>query len=377
MMSRIIRNFLVCAMGLCSWVWVSAAQDATMNLYCLSLRVSPATAKMLSISYTMEFTTGSVAPGEVANGELGISDGTAGITHVTQFRLNSDNFLEPITGVIYLDVPTIGDLNKNGFNDFLEPDQAVVAVGTTGLIVDDLTGSEGTVNATWTRTAGTNRGTCTLDVKTTYLRAKFVHSFELLNYTGTLHYTPGTNVVSGSVDLHLYSDPLATLTGPVMIDKTNANQLHLEAGEWTNSAALSFPYSATYAGEYISRTATNYLGFFDAQDGNLATSYVDYALWTLLISDGNDANKNGVPDLSDSTDTRLPSLKISRSGGKLQLSIGSTVGRVHQIEGLDALAVKGTNQWMSVTNFTLTTDPQTVIVDTPTNRTRFWRVGME
>jgi hypothetical protein len=248
-------------------------------------------------------------------------------------------------------------------------------VGTTGALYDDLTGSEGTVSATWNRPAGTNRGTCTLVVNTIYLQATFVHTFELLNYTGTLHYTPGTNVVAGSVDLHLISDPLATLTGPVSIDKTNANQLHLEAGSWTNNAALNFDYLATYDGEYISRTGTNYMGFFDAVDGNLDTANVDYTLWVMLVSDPNDVNKNGVPDLSDSTDTRLPSLKITRSAGQLQLAISSTVGRVHQIETINALG--GTNQWSAVTNITLATDPQTVILESSTNKTRFWRVGMQ
>jgi hypothetical protein len=329
---------------------------------------------MLSIPYTLEFTSGSVATGEAANGELGVSDGAV-TTHVTQFRLNSDTMMEPITGVMFLNVPTIGDANKNGLNDFIEPSQVVSPVLTTGYIYDDLTGSEGTVNATWSRPAGTNQGTCTLVVDTTYLRATFVHTFELLNYTGTLHYTPAKDVVEGSADLHLFSDVLATFSGPMFIDKTNANQLHLEAGAWTNSAMANFAYAATADGEYITRKGTNYLGFFDAMDGNLDTPYVDYALWTLLISDGNDANKNGVPDLSDSTDTRLPSLKITRSAGQLQLTISSTVGRVHQIENINALG--GANQWTAVTNFTLATDPQTVILSTPTNKTSFWRVGME
>lgn len=374
MFGRILRCGVVCMAGLVSWISVSAAQDASMDLFCLSLRMNAATAKMLSIPYTLEFTSGSVATGEAANGELGVSDGAVA-THVTQFRLSSDTFSDPITGVMYLNVPTIGDANKNGLNDFIEPSQAVSPVVTTGYIYDDLTGSEGTVTATWSRAAGTNQGTCTLAVDTSYLRATFVHSFELLNYTGTLHYTPATNVVEGSVDLHLFSDALATFSGPVSIDKTNVNQLHLEAGAWTNSAMASFAYSATYEGEYITRTGTNYLGFFDALDGDLNTPYVDYAIWMLLVRDGNDANKNGVPDLSDSMETRLPSLKIARSAGQLQLTISSTVGQVHQIETINALG--GTNQWMVVTNFTLATDPQTVILTTPTNKTSFWRVGVE
>jgi hypothetical protein len=374
MSNRMLRGFLICLMGLGLWISVSAAQDASINLFCLSLRLDAATAKMVSIPYTLEFTSGSIATSEAANGELGISDGAVA-THVTLFRLSSDTYPEPITGTLYLDVPNIGDTNKNGLNDFFEPSQAVATVQTKGSIVDDLTSSEGTVTATWSRPAGTNQGTCTLDVNTTYLRATFVHTFELLNYTGTLHYTPGTNVVAGSVDLHLISDPLTTLTGPVSIDKTNANQLHLEAGSWTNNAMLSFDYLGTYDGEYITRSGTNYSGYFNAMDGNLDTAYSDYTLWILLISDPNDTNKNGVPDLSDSTDTRLPSLKISRSGGQLQLSVSSTVGRVHQIESATALG--GTNQWSSVTNITLATDPQTVILATPTNKTMFWRVGME
>lgn len=362
-------------MGVGGLVSVSATQDATINLYCLSLRVNPATAKVLSIPYTMEFTSGSVGVGEIANGELGVADSTAGTTHIAQFRLSSDTYIDPFTGILYLNVPSIGDANKNGLNDFMEPSQSVASVQTTGFIVDDLTGSEGTVTATWSRAAGTNRGTCTMDVNATYLRATFVHSFELLNYTGTLHYTPDTNVVAGDVALHLFSDTNATLVGPVSIDKTNANQLHLEAGTWTNSALLNFGYFATYDGEYITRTGTNYLGLLDVVDGNLDTTYVDYALWRLLISDPNDANKNGVPDLSDSMDTRLPSLKISRAAGQLQLSISSTVGRMHHVEFMNALG--GTNQWSAVTNLTLATDPQIITLGAATNKTSFWRVGME
>jgi hypothetical protein len=347
-----------------------AFETANARIWCLSLRFSEGTDGM---GDTLDLGTLAGTP----NGELmpvNLQYGDA-YTYGSGFVLDQ-GFGFPVTGSITVQIPSVGDANNNGFEDFLEVSQGVNA--TTSGTYDDSIGG-GTVRATWSRAAGSMNGTCVFSLEdSTYGPiGDFTHTFQLIEYTGPLTYTPGSNTVTGIVNLVQTGNPANQFTGPVQFNKVAAdrfNDLILQAGTWNNSALQSMPF---FRDEYL-RTppwTTNYYGYFDFVDGDLTTAGDDYTTWTLSIDDTNDVNHNGIPDFSDdpsgSSLPRRPLLSLARGSTNFWLTIHGDVGHLHTI--LQVSNIISTN-WLAVTSINLTTDPQTISLPLTGAPRSFWRV---
>jgi hypothetical protein len=274
-------------------------------------------------------------------------------------------------------MPALIDVNGNGFDDFFEVSQPVNLTSTSGSFSTFV--SSGTLAMTWSRAAGSKDGTCTMDFMDIIFGdlGTYTASFALIEYTGSLAYTPGSNTVSGSVNLVQTGNSTNQFIGPVVFNKaagTNRfDDLFLQAGTWTNSSLQSMPFLTD---EY-SRTApwtTNYYGFFDFVDGNLITLESDYTHWELSIDDTNDVNHNGIPDFSDDPSgtglPRQPSLSLTRGSTNFWLTIHGDVGHLHTV--LQVSNIISTN-WVTVTSITLATDPQTISLPLPAATRSFWR----
>jgi hypothetical protein len=298
-------------------------------------------------------------------------------THFSGYHQYDTIFDEAIDGFIEFDVP-FADANGNGFNDFFEVSQAVAAT-TTG-DYDESPFDSGTVTAVWSRSADSKDGTCALRMRSDQFGPlpDIVHSFEIIEYTGPLSYTPGTNRVAGSVNLTQTGDPSSQLTGPIEFIKSPTNrfdELDLQHATWTNAASQTYKISNDIDSFLRDLTLkTNYYGFVDFDDGDPNTTDPDYYTWVLSIDDVNDSNGNGIPDFTDdvgSTAPRSPSLVLTQGSGGLSLSISGTVGNIHEVQQTASLS---STNWTFVSSVTLTNDPQTVTLPLPTNLTRFWRV---
>jgi len=138
--------------------------------------------------------------------------------------------------------------------------------------------------------------------------------FELLDYTGPLSYTPGSNSVSAFVSLAQTGDTNNTMEGPIVFDKSPSdrfNELTNEPGVWTNAASQTLSFD----GELFTRVPrwpTNYAGYVFFADGDPSTPSPDYELWVLSINDTNDANANGIPDFSDDPPAVAPGASAKR-----------------------------------------------------------------
>ncbi|PYK96255.1 MAG: hypothetical protein DME19_20340 [Verrucomicrobia bacterium] len=206
----------------------------------------------------------------------------------------------------------------------------------------------------------------------------FTHPFEVLEYTGPLNYTPGASNVTGAVNLTQTGDPSSQLTGPIQFRKLPTNrfdELLLQHSVWTNASSQTIHIGNDIDSFLRDLTLkTNYYGFVDFDDGDPNTPDADYGSWVLSIDDSNDSNGNGIPDFSDdvsSTGARPPSLTLTPGGANLSLSISGTVGRTHEVQQITSLSQ---TNWATVSSVTLTNDPQSVSLSSPTNVTSFWRV---
>jgi hypothetical protein len=349
-----------------------AEQVAQARAFCVSLRFQRGTEPF--DLYTLDLTT--IQTGN--NGELAM-DLQGSYSHYSLLTMHDEVWFMDIPGTLALDVPMSADVNDDGFWDFFEVAQGVNAP-STGQYNFGSYGS-GTVRASWSRAAGSRSGTCVLDFRVNQFQslAVFTHAFELLEYTGPLSYTPGSNAVSGNVALTQTDNATSQLNGPVQFTKVPAdkyNQLRLLAGAWTNELeqVLSFPLN------YLERDArwpTNYYGWLEFDDGEPNTGEADYWLWMLSIDDAHDADHDGIPDFSDDPAAALPrrsQLRLTPTPTNLWLTISGDVGRTNHVQEAASLAVP---TWQTIRSIRLTNDPQTVSLPLPANGPRFWRVLAE
>ena len=347
---------------------------AQARIYCLSLRFQTATTKVFGQDYTLDLTTGSTTS---PNGELAPLDLEHSV-HGSGFVLRDPILATDITGSISFDRPPYVDDNTNGFADFFEVSQPVITTSTQGAFQLDGDFEEGTVKATWKRDAGSRTGTCTLhlDVSTLGALPDFTHTFELLEYTGVMNYTPGNTNVTGLINLAQSNNSSNTLAGTVEFIKSETNRFNaftLQVGSWTNAAAQTLSFTNSYFQRDLV-VNTNYYGLMIFDDGEPNTPEADYRLWILSIDDANDANGNGIPDFSDDpagTPSRPPLLKLEKATSNLLLSISGEIGTVHELQEIPSLIQ---TNWTTTLSLTLTNDPQVVQLPLPTNAATFWRV---
>jgi|SRR5579859_3475490 len=314
----------------------------------------------------------SVDPGTLINGELAPNTGT--YSHGCYFSFNDFSGLGPVYGVLLLNTPAGMDANSNGFNDFFESSQA--GSGTTSGMYTVPGSPSDTASADWSRAAGSTTGTCVLHLNNF---GDFNFTFSILEYTGPLSYTPGSNTVSGNITITNTADATQQLFGPIAFVKSATNRfnaLELQPGAWTNAAMQTLTFTNADFQRRLN-WPTNYNGVVLFDDGAPSTPVADYQLWGLSIDDPNDANHNGIPDFSDdpaSALPRQPSLVLTRGSTNLFLSISGDVGRTHQIQQTSSLTL---TNWQTIQSLTLTNDPEQVPLPIPTNGPAFWRVSAQ
>ncbi len=342
------------------------AETAQARMYCLSPRFQHSTDQ--SGEFTLDLTTLSFG----VNGELAFGDFFGGnYSHSTYLIVTDIIFGDQGSGYMELNVPDGGDANDNGYFDFYEVSQAVSATTSGHYSVNGF--GSGAVTASWYRSANSKDGSCTLTLSSSFGPVVFVPQFELIEYTGPLTYTPGSNTVSGSVNLTQTGNTNNHMQGPVQFVKvaTNRfNRLTLQAGAWTNDAMQTL----TFTNDPCFRDPpwlTNYFCYVDFSDWDPNTGDVDYPSWDLSIDDTNDFNHNAIPDFSDDPPPRRPLLSLARASTNLSLTISGDVGHPHLVQ--ESVVLPPTN-WQTVASITLTNDPQAVSLPLPSGRTKFWRV---
>jgi hypothetical protein len=365
-----MKRFLIVLMAV--WFLFSAtsqgAETAHARLYCLSLHFQEGT----TYGGTLDLST---IGGPPYNGELMPYSGR---TWVSGLALVWSGIGD--SGTIYVNLPPAADANGNGFDDFFEVSQGVTNEVTSGGTYSTSTYFSGTVTATWNRNAGSANGTCVLDLYDDNWGdlGNFTCPFTLIEYTGPLTYTPGSNTVSASINLTQTGNSASTLQGPIVFTKSSTdpfNTLTNQPGEWTNASSQTLSFDSEVFSRSIPTWPTNYAGYVFFADGDPGTASPDYQLWELSINDTNDANANGIPDFSDNpasvTPPRAPHLSLARGATNLLLTISGSVGHTNQIQAVGSLT---STNWQMTQSFLQTNDPQVVSLPLPAGTVKFWRV---
>ncbi|MCW5557341.1 MAG: hypothetical protein KIT22_05860, partial [Verrucomicrobiae bacterium] len=282
-----------------------------------------------------------------------------------------------------VEITLAGEKNLNFLTDFFEVDHAVNATTTGTLTLDD---QERDVTVVWTREAGETAGSVRITFSSPahqIAELTFTSAFEIFQYRGTLAYTPATEIgrtVEATIDLTRVGGD-TKFTGPMPMTLTDLRTLYRESTDWTGPGGETFSVLGTTDIEGVEfpldRLANRpwYVGSFFFLDGVPSTPFQDeYDIWDVFIFDPNDADEDGVPDLTDpdiATPGVPPSLTVTASGATLQLSITGTPGSTATLE---QKATLNSGAWSVLQTITFSTAAQSVTIDPPASGNAFYRV---
>ena len=280
-------------------------KDATLEAYCLSVNLSPSTAILGGSKLETYFTTYDGSSGlplydtvgnlNIFSGELSPNPNMPG-NYRTDYVL-FQNGVANSTGTDTADLPT-ADTDGNGVADFLQ----VARNGTvafSGRVRRELpTASLGSpMTGQITRAAGSFVGSYYANVSdpnagiVTYRGTSY-----LLNAQGTLTYDRSNNTAVIVATLSNEDGTQTTYSGSATFAVLDANTI-----SFPSILSLGSNGRVVQGKPFILvRSGKRYLGNIEFQDGGLSTSWRDYVQWRMEITDNNDADSNGIPDLSDS-----------------------------------------------------------------------------
>lgn len=347
---------LVLAVLLAAAGAAAAENSAQIRLYCLSIRAHPGVLGG-GLGDTLAFYSGN-NPG-APNGELWPLLDDPDFTHTSGLVYRDPALGFSADGAIALNAPEDQDDNGDGVPDFYQVGQATAQIITDGVF--DLQVDFGPAAATWSREAGSPTGRLELQLIGGEFGAlpPFRHTYEIIEYAGTLVYPPGAGTITGRVDLARAGRPAETLRGPVVLRVTATNEFHVDESSLTNHLGQAVRVSVGVA-DMDPDYAFSYFGALSLLDGDPATPEVDYELFLLGVDDPNDWNGNGIPDLTDPRPAggAPPVLALALAGPDgVRLTLTGEAGRTY---GVEARAALGTGTWGALTNLTLTNATQSL-----------------
>ena len=368
---------------LCAGGLSALANEAAMSIASISIRTSSATATdLLGATYRLEFTSDlseELIPNSF-NGEWYATVGTVGYESFYQFENLETG--EVGTGFLTIEIPNSGDANLNFLTDFFEVDQAVQG-STSGALES---GPDPVpVSALWNRVGGSAGGVVQLTVPVEFGEILFDIPFEVFEYRGTLTYTPPADVgtpIEARVNLPRVGVPDQRFAGPFPLRLAADGTLIRQATRWSGPGDMDFDVLGSFDIDEVEFLITKvprrpqYAGAFFFLDGDPSTPFQDeYDIFDVFISDPNDADNDGLPDLTDPADvpppTVTPEARLELVDGNLVLQVKAKAGARVTIESRPALT--GGN-WTAVQSLTLANDSESLALPALSAAAGYWRV---
>jgi hypothetical protein len=188
----------------------------------------------------------------------------------------------------------------------------------------------------------------------------FKHTFERKRFTGTMSYQSGPSSRIGTMNISL--DSQNSITGPVEFVRSatdSSRNIVLKAATW-KMGSTDMPIGDTPLTRDLAQPS-HFHGVLQWSTGQQSTH-------PICIVDLNDANANGIPDLSDDVP---PQLGIRKTGNGTEMVIIGEVGRSYEVQSSTTLSPLS---WQPVSPIVLTNTQQAVPLSAPVMGPRFWRI---
>jgi len=210
-----------------------------------------------------------------------------GNTYYTDYYCVRNGMISDIGEISF----TLGsiDSDNNGIDDICEINKSVNVTVTGNWYSID--GSSGAISGTMIKNSGSQQGYYSLFVKGTFAgdipaTGDFYSgilsgdaSYSRMNYSITINYTITYSEQGASNQLQTFYE---------VIDSDTVKIIGRDEVPTT----------------ILVRYGNNYYATVELSDGNLGTFWPDYQKWYYVITDNNDIDRDGIPDLSDKEDNR-------------------------------------------------------------------------
>jgi|GEM_PF-2250005 len=214
----------------------------------------------------------------------------------------------------------VGDGNLDLIPDLLQREFSATG-GFNGQAAADAPASGlYTVGGFLTRDAGRQQGTYSINLNGTSAgRLTFTGPFSLVTWQGSLDYQRGPSLNTAFLDLSQIKPDGSTnaYSGSASFSVENLNQLTFQPFTLTNAIGQILQAR----GMIMNRNGTRYIGGLELADGDPLTDWQDFSNLYVEIADSNDANSDGIPDLSSAYD---PPAFITQHPASIDLPVGST-----------------------------------------------------
>lgn len=350
-------------------IHVNAHSEATLRIACLDLRFE-----------------GASGPGGTSL-VLGTGGGNGEVAYVNTSHDYASGFVLsqpglPISGTVRFDAPLGTDDNGNGFDDFYEVAQGVSNTTRNGVYETSDRFDEGTIRVRWSRPAGSRFGTCefTMTSDTFGELPTFSLQFELYEYSGELFYDVlETSIRAEGVSLTQTGNPDATLDGLIVLSRSSDKP---EAFAALDSGTLfdesNRPVAIGQNANPLQRGGNRYFSLMFVNDGRPETPTADFLTWIVDLTDENDADGDGIPDLTDGESIVVepisPDLSIELTETLVRITVSGEAGRTYRIE---SASVVRPDLWTTDRSISLTETTATFEVERAGLTTSFWRAVVE
>lgn len=354
-------------------VFAAPPQPVRIQLNSYSILFHPAIYKdrIIDVDYLNQITSAGDNP---PNGELAINlDPNIPATHQATFVYQDGITFESFDLAFILDIPQ-DDTDANGIPDILEFTPAAGGK-TTGQYLD-IEGNAHFFNATWDKPASSSSGSCTIVISPEGSPQTFIHPIEIYEYAASMpiNANASTGETTLTVDLERSGVTGEKITGGLTLKFEQGKVTALAKSTLQTETGAAFTLNSDAPSDLSNKILYCSLDVLDGTpvaDPN-TPNYEDFNEWMLTITDPNDSDADGIPDIVDSaatTTATAPRLEIIKTANGIQLLIHGDMGRAYTIE--DAPALPATT-WSHPTGVTISTDPQTIDLPEPTSAT-FWR----
>jgi hypothetical protein len=225
-------------------------------------------------------------------------------SYSTDYAAHSSIFGFVETGNVRLTIPS-ADSDGNGMFDFLQFDQSVNRSLSGSIFAD--TGESAGFSGTFIRSQGARIGAYSIVISGQGVRSG---SWTVISILGTANYIRGEqNTISFSVIAQgEISVNVSTSSTPYTIN--SGDQISIPPMLFSTSDSLLFSQTTTT----LTRSGNTYRGLITLIDGDTTTSWQDYKQYILEVTDNNDSDSDGIPDLSDPIPHPIPQLALTHRG---------------------------------------------------------------
>jgi hypothetical protein len=297
---KTIAGFLSLALASSSW---AQTNHAAVNVYCRSIVFPPGTAYTPGVGScdTLFGVARQTASGWVSNGELRPVPGPSNRFQAAYTMLQLGNRVQ--YGTFLIDLPTM-DSDQNGISDVLEATKSLnVTVKGSG----QSPAGKFVLSGTATRNAGSLTGSYRVRSTSSAGYVDLDGSLQIQNLQGTAAYTTNAISLQFTIDDNQGSPVIMTGQAPLLVGSTDEATLRACRLQGTDGTRMDLVFAT------LKRMGSRYVWECALADGNTETPGPDFTRWIMEITDSNDYNNNGIPDLSDPVappDTTIPKLSI-------------------------------------------------------------------